>query len=423
MTAICSGGTSSPKPGVAETVIFSAGALASLLNNKGGAWATIAAPLLGVLSYEATSLCSTDPPTTTQLTSDEYAALLHLSPWDDLQSAIAKLADIATATIWYEMCKCDSVSTPSLPATVLQPPPSVSTPGAVNSPCFSRTIQVQPTVIASVSTSPIPAAGWKSTTLFPDLPTIAVPAQTGIAAHNAVNISGLGWTSFGVRVTKLASGAAYCASSTPSIEFDQWSATGSAGVVDVQFNYDIGSGPKVPSPQITTINTAKPAFDFLLFECGTTPDTFQVDFWAYCGGTPGAPTTPCAADPVVLDLLGQLMQLLLLVQRQGVPFGTIDSTVHSGLSGNGSISVTGLIGAVLELTTIPQWVGSESGSPDVLFEAGWTNWESFGRFTPRERISASPQLLLPSLAGVYNALHYSLSPGVVATITELRREF
>jgi hypothetical protein len=174
---------------------------------------------------------------------------------------------------------------------------------------------------------------------------------------------------------------------------------------------------------MTSINTTKPGFDFLFFQCGTTPDTFQIDFWAQCGGTIGGPVNPCAADPAVLDLLGQIMQLLLLVQRQGVPFATINGAAHTALTGNGSIAVQGLIGARVELTTLPGWVGQESGSPNVLFETGWINWESPSGFTDREFLSANPLVTYPPLAGVYTALHYSIPAGIVATITELRREF
>jgi hypothetical protein len=80
------------------------------------------------------------------------------------------------------------------------------------------------------------------------------------------------------------------------------------------------------------------------------------------------------------------------------------------------------IGASIELTTVPGWIGSELASPNVLFDAGWVNWEANGRYTARERITASPMLTHPPAPGTYTALHYSLADGVVATITELRRE-
>src|SRR6476619_3120534 len=115
MTALCGGGASGPRPGVAETIIFTAGSLSSLLNNKGGAWATVAAPLLGVLAYSATSLCSTDPPAEPTITTAEYKALLALEPWDDLQSALTKLRDLVTRLLWYDLCECTSTTTPGLP--------------------------------------------------------------------------------------------------------------------------------------------------------------------------------------------------------------------------------------------------------------------------------------------------------------------
>lgn len=423
MTAICGGGTSSPKPGVAETVIFSAGALASLLNNKGGAWATIAAPLLGVLSYEATELCNTDPPSTTPLTTEEYTALLQLGPWDTLQSAIGKLTDMAKATIWYELCRCDFVTTPTFPPTVLEPPPSAVAQPATTSACFTRSFRRAAYPIASVSTSPIPAPAWFTTEMFPDLPVVAIPASSGIAAHNAVNWSSMGWTYWGARLTELTHGGPYCPSSTPDLQVVSWNSSGGGGVTEFDINMTAGTTVQQSNPLNKPTTAARPVLDLLLFQCGGTPSEFQIDFWAYCAGQIPGGTQGCCSDPATISILGQLMQAVTLIQRQAAPFATIDGTVHAGLSGNGSFAVQGLIGATVELTTIPQWIGEESGSPDVVFDAGWINWEENGRYTARERITASPMITHPTLAGVYTALHYSLAPGVVATITEQRREF
>jgi len=422
VTAICGGGTSSPKPGVAETIIFSAGALASLLNNRGGAWATIAAPLLGVLSYQATSLCGTDPPATTPLTSAEYTALLQLSPWDTLQSAIGKLANLAKATIWYEMCQCDTFTTPALPPSVLQPPPSAVAQSATTSACVTRSFRRSAYVIPNVSTFPIPAAAYFAPLMFPDLPISAVPASGGTAAHNAVNWSSMGWTYWGAKITELTHGGPYCTSSTPDLQFITWNAAGTAGVVEFDLNMSVGTTVQQSSPLNKPTAPARPVLDLLLFQCGGTPSEFQVDFWAYCAGqTPGA-SAGCCSDPSTISILGQLMQAVTLIQRQGVPFATIDGAAHAGLTGRGTIAVQGLIGASIALTTVPTWIGSELGSPNVIFDAGWLNWEANGRYTARERITASPMLTHPPAPGIYTALHYSLAPGVVATITELKRE-
>lgn len=408
---------------MAETVIFSAGSLASLLNNKGGAWATIAAPLLGVLSYEATALCGSDPPTTTPLTAAEYSALLQLNPWDDLQSAISKLANMATAAIWYELCHCDFVTTPALPATVLQPPPSAVVQSPTASACFTRSFRRAAYPIPSISTSPIPAPAYFATDMFPELPVVALSATGTRAAHNAVNWSGTGWTYWGARMTELVHNGPYCTSTTPAFEVDTWNLAGTTGFNDIDLNMAPGTTVQASSPLNIATPPARPVLDLHMFQCGGTPSEFQIDFWAYCAGSSPTGNSPCQADPVVLDLLGQLMQLLVLVQRQGVPFATIDGSVHAGLTGAGSIAVQGLIGASVEITASSSTSGSEFGDPNVLFDRGWVNWEANGRFTARERITASPMLTHPPIAGVYTALHYTLDPGVTATITELRREF
>lgn len=66
---------------------------------RGAWWAAAAIPLLGVLQVSTATFCSAPPPDDEELTQDEYFSLLSLSPWDTLQSALAKLANKARILI------------------------------------------------------------------------------------------------------------------------------------------------------------------------------------------------------------------------------------------------------------------------------------------------------------------------------------
>jgi hypothetical protein len=157
----------------------------------------------------------------------------------------------------------------------------------------------------------------------------------------------------------------------------------------------------------------------------TSHDEWHLHFRAYCGGAdPDSPVEPCSqSDPLWLQpQLDRIEALVTLIQRQAVPFAYVPSSEHSGLTGEGSISVQGLIGARIELTSWEANVGELAGDPDVIAGAGWINWGNSDGVTTREFLSAQSQVSLPAAAGQYTELHYSLALGVVATITELERE-
>jgi hypothetical protein len=153
---------------------------------------------------------------------------------------------------------------------------------------------------------------------------------------------------------------------------------------------------------------------------GSTSEVSTAD--VYCNGANPGAVTNCGLDPRIVPLLERIGQLVELIQRQAVPFAYVEGDVHSGLTGNGELDVQGLIGVLLELTTVPQYVGLEDGTPDVVFDAGWLNWGNADGYSAREQIRSVDFLSLPAVAGQYTKLAYSLTPGVVATITELVRE-
>ena len=150
--------------------------------------------------------------------------------------------------------------------------------------------------------------------------------------------------------------------------------------------------------------------------------TIQLEF--FCGGTTaGQPLQPCCPpDEATQNSLQALMQLVTLIQRQTAPFSYVLGTAHAGLSGNGSFSVQGLLGCKVQIDAFSSQVGLEGGDPDVVWQGGWINWGNADGVSPRQFIASSPMVSLPTAAGQFTSVHYSLPPGVVVTITELVRE-
>ena len=120
--------------------------------------------------------------------------------------------------------------------------------------------------------------------------------------------------------------------------------------------------------------------------------------------------------------LEQLRELVTLIQRQEVPFGFLDGTVHTGLTASGLLTVSGLLGIRVDLTTIPAHIGRIDGQPTVYFDVGYIALGTATGFQRREIIRHDPQYVFSGEAGLYTRVAYTFPPGVVATITELLRE-
>jgi len=114
--------------------------------------------------------------------------------------------------------------------------------------------------------------------------------------------------------------------------------------------------------------------------------------------------------------------MVTLIQRQAVPFAYVASTAHSGLSGAGSLSISGLLGIKVAVTTLPAQLGSQGTSPAEYFDMGWLTFGTLDGYPQSYRLERSAQILLPNLCSAFTSLDYDLHPGVVVTITELLRE-
>ena len=110
-----------------------------------------------------------------------------------------------------------------------------------------------------------------------------------------------------------------------------------------------------------------------------------------------------------------------LIQRQLAPFAYVHGTVHTGISGNGQLAVSGLLGVAVDVTTLPARAGRTSGDPDQLYDVGWINVGTADGFGPRQFISSNPFILRP-VPGDMTLIGYSIPADVVVTITELVRE-
>lgn len=398
MTALCGGGTSSAKVGFGSTVALTVPAIAALLNNIPTIWAVPFAAYLGLINYDLTTFCASDPPPVPNITAADAAALLTvLDPIGHTQ-AVAKFEQLVGAYAWHSLCDCDAVPTPPPPAAPAAPPglpqinpPAVAPPQLPATPCF----------VTPAFTRGVNAAGgnW--------------PFASGLG------LGGRGITSLQMVIH------------TTVVQAPGWSTTFMVQQMTINNNVTTvvrTDNIEVPAGQdMTVVLPMMAGVDKVQFIQGggtgggiTNGSVLQNYF---CGGTyPGSTLTPCPPDTVAQGLLQQILELVKLIQRQKAPFAYVPGTRHNGLTGNGQFAVQGLLGVSVILATLPPYLGNLAGDPPELFDVGYVTLGTADGWHRSVRIDHSPTLVLP-IEGSETLLGYSLSPGVVVDVLELRREF
>jgi hypothetical protein len=126
-----------------------------------------------------------------------------------------------------------------------------------------------------------------------------------------------------------------------------------------------------------------------------------------------------------LNALAQMLVTIratdTLIQRQSVPFAYVPGTVHSGLSGTGTITVTDVLGLKVDSTSIPGYLSSNMAPVPSYFRLGELSMGTVDGWTRRVLVTHDPHLFL-DIDGDIDRVGYLFELGVVATITELVRE-
>lgn len=396
MTSICQGGgPSGPKDSTNTLVVFGALAIGSYLNNKGLGWAYGVAPAIGTLTFNMPSFCAGEPPALPVITAGDV--LNWFNPLNDQGSVQLRVAMTQTlqAMLWYDLCQCTSGPQPAAPPPPALPPGVVLNPPALTPPATVQACYVVSRNVGHPATNPweenvplvIPAG---RTATSAELASFWLPNGIGNPASATVDMIATRQDSFRVAETH----AVYSPSGAqPPIKL--------ALPLDTM-NIFLRVTPSI-FPNIMTY-----AYQLAIFCDSDRPDSTV--------------PTCCPPDQVSLELAQQILKLTTLMQRQLAPFSYIPGAVHPGLSGRGELVVQGLLGVKLQPTVITTGQGVELGDPTEYFEMGWFAWGGADGFDNRIRLTHSPQVSFPPVAGQYTRLGYSFPPGLVVTITELVRE-
>jgi hypothetical protein len=361
-----------------------------MLAARGLFWLIPAIALANLGSLTLATFCATDPPAIPTFTSAETNAILKLQFGSDFDSGISKFRDLLLNLIWYDTCKCDVGSpTPFVPPSPPTGTPIVQNPvGQVGAPCST-----------GGSTRPLVAG---------NNPFIGFLDGTGKQVTSTfITFTNTTTTAPGVTVTV-------------GIQKEQPSAPLSPSTIT---SYTIA-----PGATITQNLPFDPALPVIAVSVNSVTGTGACSFaWTgqmFCNGqVPGVSASPCCPpDPSTQSYLDLILQTVTLIQRQNVPFAYVLSTVHSGLSGAGSISISGLLGCKVQLTSLPSNIGQAGTSPAELFEVGFVTFGTPDGYPSSYRIEHNPEVILPVRCSAFTTLAFDFSPGVVATITEILRE-
>lgn len=393
MTALCpGGGTSSANIGASAVTLLASGFAAVVLDKYGAGWLKWALPFLALPELTLNTFCATDPPAIPTFTAAESKALIDLQLGANFDSALSKFGDLVQHLAWYELCHCNSGTATALPAAPAPPagtPVYAAPPAQVATPCgkvhnvFSQDQTVGATQ-HNASTFITWPAGATSVRLQVVSQVISGNATFSVSPRGLSPSAGdLAWPSFTIPI----------------------------GSQDVTRYYQLPFGSTDFRYDVAVTGGA-----------GLTSFDIHVD--VFCNGAPpnGTVTPCCPSDPTLALQVEAILRMVTLIQRQGVPFGYVPGTVHAGLSGAGALSIQGILGAKVAVTTLPATLGRAGTTPVEYFDLGFLTFGTPDGYPTAFRLERDPQLLLPARCSAYTQLAYDLHPGVVVTITELLRE-
>src|SRR6267154_505458 len=389
MTAVCpGGGPSHIKTGTLGTLIYASGG-AAVLSEFGVPWLVTAAAALGIISFETTTLCASDPPAMPTWTDADTFALYTADPGAAGHTARDKITQMIGNLVWYQACECITGPQPAPPA-----PPA--DPGGT----------------AIIGPAPAPTSACASSHLDNSVTAYCGGNNNAALIFGFVDLNGRNVTASRLTVRRYNStGAGFPA--TGNLQW--WDAN--APVRQDMFPTVVGDGTTVY--QLSGAPAGATRVTAAVNGTGSGCANFESTLELFCNGEQpgGSQGACCQPDPSTQTTLDAILQMVTLIQRQHVPFATISGGSHVGITGNGQFPVQGILGIKVVLTTTPARLGVVSGNPDDLYDAGWINVGTADGWGPRRWIGSSPMIVRPIEPDV-TLVGYSIPTDVVVTITE-----
>jgi hypothetical protein len=417
MTARCpSNGPSQQIPGTAVTNVIAGGLITAGLEAL-SPWLLPISLLVDGFLYEANTQCTADPPAMPTFTDAdaEILALGLLAP--NATATLSKIHDLLLNWAWDHFCECTGgASTPAAP----QPPPqgTGAPTGAQSQPCLQGSYSGQPPFQASTT----PVSAWPDVTpqlLGTPRASHTVTFQDGSTGPGYLIPSGV--TSISYTGTAPNTSGLGCIGPFAAADVIFFTSTG-AYIGDVVMNSPVGGASCNLSGSFSVLANSVYWVAKVNFQTSTTTLTsnlvYNTQIWCG-GGGPGVQVSCCPPDPSISIAIQNILNYLQNITTNTSGSGSYTkSTVHAGLSGAASLSVSNLAGVLVDITTQPAGRTGE-GNPPYLYDMGWLSILTSDGMIDEKRLTRTQQLWLPRHMPLALTFGYYLNPGVVATITEL----
>lgn len=403
------------KPGVGLTNTIGGGLITEGLTAI-AAWLLPVAILVDAFVLDAQTICATDPPPMPTFDSSDLPilALGLLAP--NAQVTLGKIHDALSNWLWPQYCKCDNNQVP--PPVAIPPPQGTTSPTSNSSaPCFTGAY----TGLAPVTPSATFPSGWQDVTeaLLPvngqthtltdsggSYPIYGIPA--GVTSVSYVgqlpSSTGLGcsgdWALCNISTynsvgTLLANHDMTIGNSLPNC--------------GIQWNFPLESGA-VYWRGVSILHTGN---------YGTIIGQLSYSTQVWCGaGGPGVSLNCCPPDPSIQIALQNILQLIQNLGGSAPPAYHL-GTVHSGLTGTGTITVKGIFGVKFALTTGVPTAIQFPGVPPYERSVGWCSILTGDGMIDETRITRQNQVWASALAPYATTIGYQLNAGFSMDLTEL----
>lgn len=423
MTNRCSGQTGTPLNGVNQTIVGTSAFIEALIASTEAWWVAPAVALLAVATYNLATFCDSTIPAMPTFTSAEANALLSLTPGADLTSALGKLPALIENLLWNANCQCPigvtptSVTPPSGPPGALYPGMRLMRPDIDNatlaSICTGQNMQPDPAqhwigfrsspevpmallglrVAGDVNPQrAIPIAIWKNHALVFQTTTPPIP----FATEYDITIPPIDCVAGDqVSVAKLepAPNTPYCAEAVTCYgpDFDPYWTKGTI--------YNT-SGATLAEPTLTTWNADA-----------------EINVWFTTSPTALASIGCCPPNTNPPDLTAVLNAIAALGKPVQAYGSFISGPTTIGLTGSGTLAVTGSVAVRVDITSYGANVGLELGTPQALFGAGYITPVSPQGPAGADVIRYATQVFY--LPPACQSIDYTFAAGITANITQL----
>jgi len=394
------------------------------------AWLGTAFPQLSWIGYlvppvlkEVTSFCATEPPQPVAPSNATVTA----APNDPIafEALIQFVKDSIYWWVWSNTCVCNP--SPSAPPTCATGWSSSFVPVAVG-PGGSQFIVATRFTNIQIGAQMSGFRVWTPQAYNYDVGlTLWTPAGANLGGLTVIGGIPAGYHEYTISPITLTAGLDYLTSMCVHVGY-QWYSDATAPTNDSIAHW-VGEqyGTNCAAFPSTVVSTFVGVQPILCVAAGpTSPGQPPVPSLT----TPDFPMEGSCTTQDLCDLLQQTLQsvtmlrtMVDLIQRQEVPFAYITGTVHSGLTGDGSFSVSDILGLLVQVSTVPPKWGLSSDNParyipaPAMVSVGTVNGDQDTHF-----VHFTEELYFPEAMGAMTKVTYQFKPGVHGAITELVRE-